>query len=63
MATALVLKFKKSLVAASRHVSQLFIDAFIAGKWAATSAKSLDAAAAAAKASAGALSEAELGKN
>ena len=45
------------------HVSQLFIDAFIAGKWAATSAKSLDAAAAAAKASAGALSEAELGKN
>jgi sodium/bile acid cotransporter 7 len=43
------------------HVSQLFIDAFIAGKWAAASAKSLDAAAAA-EASAGALSVAELGE-
>ena len=44
------------------HVSQLFIDAFIAGKWAAASAKALDAAAAA-EASAGALSVAELGKS
>ena len=43
------------------HVSQLFIDAFIAGKWAAASAKSLDDAAAA-EANAGALSVAELGE-